>query len=166
MIRYWVYFPQGIRIIENNGTAFTRMMVARNKKHAEHLIRKYDGAYFERIVYRKDHKKFAIKHFVMDKELLYKSEKELFDLWNDVMFFSGKFPFSIYPQSTLFKFIPDFVQKDWLLGIKDILLFAIDYYNSDEATDGNYTPITQEYRSTNLSLIEKYLEEVNNRLEE
>lgn len=57
---YWIIFPQGIREIHYNGNSgFSRMMVAHSKEDAWNLLEKYDGAWIEKMQYRRFNGKFG-----------------------------------------------------------------------------------------------------------
>jgi hypothetical protein len=83
---YWVVFPQGIRTNHSNGGyGLSKVMTnIHSKRAAIDLMEKYDGAYFEKIIY-KDGKRFATDWY-SNKEYNDNTEvtqEQLWDLWKN-----------------------------------------------------------------------------------
>ena len=84
---YWVTFPQGIREAEIfNGhinVGFSKIMEANSFNQACNLLEKYDGAYIEKIQYRKVNGIFGRYSVAWwpNPDFENFSKKELWDVW-------------------------------------------------------------------------------------
>lgn len=72
-----------------------------------------------------------------------------------------EFPFSIYYTELPF---PEYVQRDWMEGARDIVQFAITFFESPSGLDGNNSKIPIKNRHDSLIELREKLSEINTRL--
>jgi len=76
-IVYHVIMPQGIEIKHKNSTSYVNFMAARNIKQACKLMKKYNGAYFEKCV-ECDLGRWVVKEFTRQED----RTKTLVEIWD------------------------------------------------------------------------------------